>query len=52
MPEAVRYQDKGKQSCTQILRYRTEIKDAGMPMPVALALMAMPGYEFKEFHLR
>jgi hypothetical protein len=29
----VRYWDKGNQFGTGMLRYRTEIQDAGMPMP-------------------
>ncbi len=33
MPEPVRYRNKATQSGTGILRYRTEIQDAGMPMP-------------------
>ncbi len=31
MPEPVRYQNKGTWSGTGMLRYRTEIQDAGMP---------------------
>jgi hypothetical protein len=43
---------RGKQSGTGILQYSFEIKDAGMPMPAALALMLRPSYGFKEFCLR
>jgi hypothetical protein len=32
------------QSGTGMRRYRTEISDAGMPMPAALDSMPMPGY--------
>ncbi len=47
MPEPVRYRNKGTQSGIGILRYRTEIMGAGIPMPVASASMPMPrnGYE-------
>ncbi len=33
MPGPVRYLNKGTQSGTGMCRYRTEIQDAGMPMP-------------------
>ncbi len=42
MPEPVRYRNKGTQSGTGMLRYRTEIQDAGMPM--ASTSMTMPSY--------
>jgi hypothetical protein len=42
--EAVRYRDKGTQSGTGMLRYMTEIHDAGMPMPSESASMPMPSY--------
>jgi hypothetical protein len=32
------------QSGTGMLRYRTEIQDAGMPMPAASTSMPMPSY--------
>ena len=34
--------EKGTQSVTGMLRHQTEISDAGMPMPAALASMPMP----------
>jgi hypothetical protein len=42
IPEPVRYQNKGTQSDTGMLRYRTEMSGTGMPIPAASALM--PGY--------
>ncbi len=33
MPKPVQYQNKGTQSCTGMLRYWTELRGAGMPMP-------------------
>jgi hypothetical protein len=33
MPEPVRYRNEGIQFGTGMLPYRTEIQDAGMPMP-------------------
>jgi hypothetical protein len=33
-----------KNSDSRMLRYRTEIQDAGMPMPAALTSMPMPSY--------
>jgi hypothetical protein len=42
MPETVLYRIKGTQFCTGTLRYRTEMKDAGMPMPAASTSMPMP----------
>jgi hypothetical protein len=46
MPECwtVRHRNKGTQVRYQMLRYRTERLDAGIPMPVALASMPMPSY--------
>jgi hypothetical protein len=38
--------DKRTQSGTGMLRYRTEIQVAGMPMPAALSSMPMPSYAF------
>ncbi len=35
MQETVRYRNKETQSGSVMLRYRTEIQDAGMPMPAA-----------------
>jgi hypothetical protein len=40
MPETFRYRNKGTQSGTGMLLYRTEIQDAGMPMPAASTLDA------------
>ncbi len=45
MPELMRYRDKRTQSGTGMLRYRTEIQDAGMPMPAASASVPMPNVE-------
>jgi hypothetical protein len=44
MPEPVRYRNKGAKSVTGMLCYRTEIHDAGMPMPAAS--MPMPSYSW------
>jgi hypothetical protein len=44
MAEPVRYQNKGIQSGTGMLQYRTEIQDAGMPMPAASSSMQMPSF--------
>jgi hypothetical protein len=44
MPEPVRYRSKGFQSGTGMLRFRTEIQVAGMPMPTASTSMPMPSY--------
>jgi hypothetical protein len=38
------YRNKGTQSSTVMLRYRTEMPDAGMPKPAALASMPVPSY--------
>jgi hypothetical protein len=43
--EPVRYRNKGTQSGTVMLRYWTEVQDAGMPMPVASTSMLMPSYD-------
>jgi hypothetical protein len=45
MPEADRYRNKGIQSGTGMLRYRTEMLDNGIPMPAALDSMPMPRYD-------
>jgi hypothetical protein len=45
MPELVRYRIKWTQSGTEILRYRIEMSDAGIPMPASSASMPMPSYE-------
>ncbi len=41
MPELVRYWTKPTQ---YTVRYRTELADAGMPMPALVFLMPMPSY--------
>jgi hypothetical protein len=38
------YRNKETQSGTGTLRYRTDVMDAGIPMPLASALMPMPVY--------
>jgi hypothetical protein len=42
--KAVKYRNKGTQSGAGMIRYRTEIQDAGMPMPAASTSMPMPSY--------
>jgi hypothetical protein len=42
MPESVCYWNKVTQSFTGMLRYRTEMMDAGIAMSAASALMQMP----------
>ncbi len=44
MPEPFRYQNKETLSGTGMLRYRTEMIDAGIPMLAASAFMPMPSY--------
>jgi hypothetical protein len=44
IPEAVRYRNKETQSGIFLVRYRTEMTDAGMPMPVLVFWMPMPTY--------
>jgi hypothetical protein len=44
MPELIRYRNKTMQSGIFLLRYRTEMKDAGMPMPALVLWMPMPSY--------
>jgi hypothetical protein len=44
MPEPVRYRKKETQSDTEILRYRTELLNAGLLMPAASASMPVPSY--------
>jgi hypothetical protein len=48
MPQQVLYRNKGTQSSTGMLRYRTVRPDAGMQMQVASALMLMPSCAFKK----
>jgi hypothetical protein len=40
----VRYRTKPRQSGIFLVRYRTEIIDAGMPMPELVSSMPMPSY--------
>ncbi len=42
MPGSVRYGNKVTQSGTGMVRYRTEMMDAGIAMSAASALMMMP----------
>ncbi len=44
MPEQVRYRTKVTQSGIFLVRYRTNIWDAGMPMPALVSSMPMPSY--------
>ncbi len=46
MPEAVRYRNKGTQSCIGMLRYRTEMLGAVILMPAAVVSMPMPSYSY------
>ncbi len=45
MPEQVRYQTKLTQSGIFLVRYRTKIRDAGMPTPALVFWMPMPSYD-------
>jgi hypothetical protein len=44
MPELIRYRNKTMQSGIFLLRYRNEMTDAGMPMPVFVLRKPMPTY--------
>ncbi len=44
MPGIVRYRTKPRQSGIFLVRYRTELIDAGMPMPVLVSSMPVPSY--------
>ncbi len=44
MPEQVWYRTKLTQSGIFLVRYRTKIRDAGMPMPALVSSMSMPSY--------
>jgi hypothetical protein len=46
MMELVRYRTKPTQSGIFLVRYRTELVDAGMPMPALVFLLPMPSYGF------
>ncbi len=45
MPGQVRYRTKPRQSGIFLVRYRTVIIDAGMPMPALVSWMPMPSYD-------
>jgi hypothetical protein len=51
MPEHVQYRTKLTQSGIFLVRYRTKIRDDGLPMPALVSSMLMPSYaaefEFK-----
>ncbi len=44
MPKPVRFRTKLTQSGIFLVRYRTKIRDAGMPMLALVSLMPMPNY--------
>jgi hypothetical protein len=44
MPVQVWYRTKPRQSGIFLVRYRTVVIKAGMPMPALLSWMAMPSY--------
>ncbi len=44
MPEQAQYRTKLTQSGIFLVRYRTKIRDAGMPMPALVSSMPMPSY--------
>jgi hypothetical protein len=44
MPEQVRYRSKVTQSGIFLVRYRTKIRDNGMPMPALVSSMPMLSY--------
>jgi hypothetical protein len=46
MPAQFRYLTKPRQSGIVSIRYRTEIIDAGMPMPAVVFWMPMHSYDF------
>jgi hypothetical protein len=45
MPKHVRKRTKLTQSGIFLVRYRTKIRDAGMPMPALVSSMPMPSYD-------
>jgi hypothetical protein len=45
MPKQVRYRTKLTLSGIFLVRYRTRIRDAGMPMPALVSLLPMPSSE-------
>ncbi len=46
MPKSVRYRTKLTQSGIFLVRYRTKIRDARMPMPALVSSMPMPSYNY------
>ncbi len=44
MPEQVLYRTMLTQSGIFLVRYRTKIRDAGMPMPALVSSMPMPSF--------
>jgi hypothetical protein len=53
MPELVRYRNKGTHSGNRLLRYRTEIKDARMPMlNKPIFYFEKPSTDFNKFDRR
>ncbi len=46
MPEQVWYRTKLTQSGIFLVRYRTKVRDAGMPMPALVSSMPMPSYVY------
>jgi hypothetical protein len=46
MPEVVRYRIKKTQFGIFLIRYRTEMMDAGVPIPVLVFWMPMPTYAY------
>ncbi len=46
MPGQVWYRIKPRQSSIFLVRYRTELSDAGMPMPALVSWMPMPSYAY------
>jgi hypothetical protein len=46
MPDLVRHRNKAMQSGILMVRYRTEMTDAGMSMPALVFWMPMPTYGF------
>jgi hypothetical protein len=52
MPDLLGFRNKETQSVTGILRYQTEMIDAGIPMLAASALMPMPSYANNEVKIQ
>jgi hypothetical protein len=51
LPGIVRYRTKPRQSGIFLVWYRTEIIDAGMPMPALVSSMPMPSYAQDTFDI-